>query len=289
MRTLSTGCTIVRAITVALIACGPTVGQSTAAQIDNHVADAKALYANAAYADALRVLGDAPGPEAQQYRALCLLALGRGAEAQEALDRLVTSTPSYAFSTEDMPPRFIALVTQIKEKRLPAVLRGLLASGREQFQKNAHESARQDFQQLLTLASDPTISKLGDISDLRLLASGFLDVIASLSPPPPSVAEPPPTPVTPPSVYVPPVAITQRVPPWPVNALVSGLPRNVVGLVRLSIGADGRVTSATMERGVHPAYNQNLLAAARNWRYKPATINGIPIESETVVSFRVAP
>jgi TonB family protein len=286
---LSTGCTIVRVIAAALIACGPTVGQSAAAQIDDHVADAKALYASAAYADALRLLGDAPGPEAQHYRALCLLALGRPAEAQATLDALVTSTPAYKFSTEDMPPRFVALVAQTKEKRLPAVLRGLLASGREQFKKNAHESARQQFQQLLTLASDPMISELGDVSDLRLVASGFLDVIAGMAQPTPPVTEPPPTPARPTSVYVPPVAITQRVPPWPVSAGASGLAWDVVGLVRVSIGADGRVKSATLERGVHPVYNQNLLAAAKNWRYKPATLNGTPIESETVVSFRVAP
>ena len=288
MRMLATGCTIVRVIAAALIACGPTAGRSAAAQVQDHVADAKALYANAAYADALRMLGDAPEPEAQHYRALCLLALGRAAEAQQTLDALVTSTPSYAFSSEDLPPRFIALVAQTKEKMLPPLLRRLLSSGREKFRANAHEGARRDFEQLLTLASDPTISELGEVADLRLLASGFIDVISNMAPPPP-VPETPPPPVPAKTVYVPAVAITQRAPPWPVSAGALGLARNVVGLVRVSIGADGRVKSATLERGIHPVYNANLLAAARNWRYKPATVNGVPIDSETVVSFRVAP
>jgi TonB family protein len=75
-------------------------------------------------------------------------------------------------------------------------------------------------------------------------------------------------------------------PSWPVSASPP-TSANAVALVRLRIGADGRVKSATLDRGVHPAYNSTLIAEARKWTYKPATINGMPMESETVVSVRV--
>ena len=257
------------------------------------------LYTNAAYAEALRTLGDATAPEAQHYRALCLLALGRTADAQQALDALVTSTPGYVVIAEDMPPRFVAMLSQAKQKTLPTVLRRLLASGREQFQSNAFESARKDFDLLLTLAADPMIGELSEVADLRLLASGFIDLMASKTRPPAAepASEPPPAPAPtvvqqqPTAVVTPAVAISQRIPSWPINAAPPGpaVAANAVGLVRLRIGADGRVKSATLERGVHPAYNVTLLAEARKWIYKPATINGVPTESETVVSFRVTP
>ncbi len=56
------------------------------------------LYANAEYVEALRALAEEGGVEAYQYRALSLLALGRTAEAQRAMEDLVTVTPGYAGS-----------------------------------------------------------------------------------------------------------------------------------------------------------------------------------------------
>jgi tetratricopeptide (TPR) repeat protein len=282
------------ALAAALIATGGGVGSAVHAQAADRVAEAKVLYANASYAEALRALTEEKGEEAYQYRALSLLALGRATEAQQTLDALVTSTPGYAVAAEDMPPRFIALLTQTKQRLLPTVLRRLLASGREQFQANAFEAAKKDFELLLKLASDPMIRDLADVADLRLLASGFIDVMASKMPPAPapepSPSRPLPAPAAkaaPTAVVTPAVAISQRVPPWPTTAGAPALAASALGVVRLRIGADGRVKSAVLERGVHPVYNVELLAAARLWQYKPATIDGVPIESETVVSFRV--
>ncbi len=281
-------------IAAAFVAAGVGGPSSAAAQAADAVTEAKVLYANAAYAEALRALTGETGQEVYQYRALSLLALGRAAEAQETLEALVTFMPAYDVGAEDMPPRFIALLAQAKQKQLPAVLRRLLASGREQFQGGGFAGAQKDFELLLTVASDPLVRELADVNDVRLLASAFIDIIASKTPPlaaapvqPPT--SPPPAAVQPQPVITPAVAIMQRVPPWPVRAGAPARTADTVGLVRLSIGADGRVKSASLVRGVHPLYNADLLAAAQLWQYKPAMLNGVPIESETVVSIRVAP
>ncbi len=193
-----------------------------------------------------------------------------------------------------MPPRFIALLTQTKQKVLPSLLRRVFTSGREQFQANSLEGARKDFDLLLALASDPAIRDLADVSDMRLLASGFIDVITSRAPTSSTSPEPPaptPTPATAlrKPVPLPPVAISQRIPSWPAAARAPELVAKAVGAVHLRIGADGRVKSATLQRGIDGHYDLILLAAAHRWEYKPATLDGVPIESETVVTFRVAP
>src|SRR5262245_45596573 len=70
---------------------------------------AKDLYASAAYEDALTVLGrirtSDPAVEVEQFRALCLIALGRTAEADKAIQSVVTANPLYVPDATDVPPR----------------------------------------------------------------------------------------------------------------------------------------------------------------------------------------
>ena len=74
------------------------------------LAEAKALYAAAAYAEALAAVSDADTAEAHEYRALCLLALGRQDEAEQAAEAMVRTDPRYSLPTEERPPRFVKLV-----------------------------------------------------------------------------------------------------------------------------------------------------------------------------------
>lgn len=60
------------------------------------------------------------------------------------------------------------------------------------------------------------------------------------------------------------------------------------GSVEVVIDAEGKVTSAKLVQSVHPRYDQVLLAAARAWRYKPATKNGAPVEYVKVVDIKLA-
>ena len=55
--------------------------------------------------------------------------------------------------------------------------------------------------------------------------------------------------------------------------------------VSFIIGADGRVHSPLILESAGPAGDRNVLQTVRAWRYRPATCNGIPTESEGKIEF----
>lgn len=72
--------------------------------------------------------------------------------------------------------------------------------------------------------------------------------------------------------------LTQTSPEYPLAARQARVQGSVIVLA--VVGADGRIKSAKALSG--PPLLQNPAAAAvRQWLYKPATLNGIPVESET--------
>ena len=55
--------------------------------------------------------------------------------------------------------------------------------------------------------------------------------------------------------------------------------------MRVRIGPDGRVKSAEKIRATHDDFfRATLQHALRNWRFKPATVDGRPIESSKVMT-----
>jgi periplasmic protein TonB len=111
--------------------------------------------------------------------------------------------------------------------------------------------------------------------------------------PPPPPAPAPPVPVAAPQPAAPqPVPqqprvggqvreaqiLTQTSPEYPLAARQARVQGSVV--ISAVVGADGHIKSAKPVSG--PPLLQNPAAAAvRQWVYKPATLNGIPVESET--------
>ena len=84
------------------------------------------------------------------------------------------------------------------------------------------------------------------------------------------------------------VPISQAVPPWnPGTGFVSQI--GFSGAVALTIDATGKVTGAVMEPSVYPPYDRQILAAARDWTYRPATQNGKPVASERLVEIVLRP
>jgi len=63
--------------------------------------------------------------------------------------------------------------------------------------------------------------------------------------------------------------------------------RPTSGAVRVTIGPDGKVTKAVMEVPIEPRYDARVLAAARSWTYKPATVGGDPIQSDKIVHINI--
>jgi hypothetical protein len=298
-----------------LIALAPV---AAGAQVVDALVKGKSLYAEASYDDALRVLGTSQNAEAHQYRALCFLALGKVREAEGALEALITVSPEYAMSDADSPPRLLSLFAQTKKRMMPAIVRRLFGEARDDFQGKELERARGKFERVLALMRDPAVAEAPDLKDLQLLTTGYLEIVKNTPPPVPAtpapavpvfsapapavratapasapVVSPAPPPVTPPptgpkartAAVVPAEIIRQTVPSYqprpgqPVKALS--------GAVKVVIGTDGKVKTAAMDKSVDPLYDIRLVAAARSWTYKPATLDGRPIESEKIVPISV--
>src|SRR2546425_7309950 len=84
---------------------------------------AKDLYASAAYDEALAVLDQLkldPSPanavEAGQYRAFCLLALGRSDEGRKAIAGIVESDPLFQPADTQMSPRLVAVFRDVRRQ-----------------------------------------------------------------------------------------------------------------------------------------------------------------------------
>jgi hypothetical protein len=271
---------------------------------DNPLAAARELYASARYDEALAVLNgmrhDAPVPERrsiEQYRSLCLLALGRGEEAVTAIAAVVTADPLFQPSETDAAPRVRAAFSEVRQRLLPEIATARYAVAKASFDRKDHATAEQQFREVLALLEDPQME--GRLPDLRVLARGFLDLsVAALTPPPPPpapvpepkpvVPEPPPAPKADPArTYTgedqgvtAPVVIRQDVPRIPVA--IAPLVRDS-GLLEVVVDEVGRVTFMSMRISVHPQYDSLLLAAARDWRYKPATFVGTPVKFRKLI------
>jgi hypothetical protein len=128
------------------------------------------------------------------------------------------------------------------------------------------------------------------LSDLREIASAFRDLTKALAASAPTRAD---APIAQPAVasqqpvpdviyssedadVVPPVAQSQKMPPWrpsPSEAVLE-----FTGVLRLLIDQSGAVVSATMPDSTRPAYDQLLLRATRDWKFLPArNKQGMPV------------
>ena len=273
---------------------------------DTDLSKARDLYASAAYDDALAVLNrmrasDHPASQSraiEQYRAFCLLALGRAADAEQAIEAVVAAEPSFQPGDGDASPRIRTAFTSVRRRMLPSIIQQKYAMAKSAFDRKEFAAAADGFSYVLAALADPDVAaeaKQPPLSDLRTLAGGFQELAANAAaPPPPPPAAPvvavaPPPPPAPPRVYtggetsvVPPVAINQTLPPFPGQVII---PRN--GKVEVVIDESGEIESAVMSVSVTPNYDAMVLAAARGWRYKPAAVNGVPVKFRKTVQITI--
>jgi TonB family protein len=59
-------------------------------------------------------------------------------------------------------------------------------------------------------------------------------------------------------------------------------------LLELVIDETGRVVSVMVRMSVHPLYDTQLVAAARDWRYLPASFAGQPVKFRKMVQITVS-
>ena len=55
------------------------------------------------------------------------------------------------------------------------------------------------------------------------------------------------------------------------------------------INARGEVTDVRLQSSIRPEYDSELLKTARNWKFKPAMLNGVPVPYLKVVQIRLTP
>ena len=276
-----------------------------AAQTDSSpLISARDLYASARYDEALAVLNGMRPAEStdrrtvEQYRSLCLLALGRGAEAEGAIAAVVTADPLYQPSETDASPRVRAAFTEVRQRLLPELVSSRYTDAKASFDRKDFALAEQQFRHVMSLLEDPQMA--GRLMDLRTLVAGFLDLSSrSAAPPEPKAEAPAPAPApaapvatpTPGRIYQAEdqgvtiaVPVKQEVPRVP-SAFTSQARER--GLLELVIDETGRVVSVMVRMSVHPLYDTQLVGAAREWKYLPATFGGQPVKFRKMVQVTV--
>lgn len=268
----------------------------------------QALYASAAYEDALAAM-PAPGSgvsrDLEQYRALCLLAIGRQNEASAAVERVVLLDPMFVPSGSDTPPRLQAMYGEARVRLAPGLAKAAYADAKGAWERKDRTSAHAAFQRTLdAIAIVPDAAAAG-LGDLRELASGFLQLTAATAGAPSPVAPsgasggtPAPAADASPAGgrgiapadgdWQGPVAIRQDMPGWqPPDPSARRLEYR--GRIRLTIDPAGRVEEVKVLKPSHPAYDAAISRAARLWAFTPASRGGRPVSSEKEIEIHLRP
>jgi TonB family protein len=275
------------------------------------LAAARDLYASARYDEALAMLdtlrsGDSGQRTAvEQYRSLCLLALGRSDEAEGAIAAVVTADPMFQPSETDASPRVRAAFTEVRQKLLPQIATSRYTLAKATFDRGDYPEAARLFRQVQELLDDRDMG--GRLPDLRMLVEGFVSLSERAAAPPAPEPEPAPAPEPAPRAEPPaerpeaepvanriytaadrgvtqPTIVKQDMPSVP--AVITAQARNT-GVLELVIDEKGRVISMKFQSSVHPIYDGQVLGAARDWRYRPATLNGQPVKFRKLIQITV--
>jgi TonB family protein len=283
-----------------VLAASPAPGQTQMASV-------RELYAAASYEDALSALATVNGSdpataiEAEQYRALCLLAIGRQGEARASVRRIVQRDPLYAPAEAEVTPKIATIFAETRRELLPAAARKEFAEAKALYEQKEHAEAVARLERVVRITSDPAVNAVAGLADLHLVADGLLtlarakaasDAAARVAPPPapvPTLPASPPAPI----IYggddqtvTVPMALTQEMPPWrPPTNIRNGV--TLSGLVRVIIDETGKVEKATMLRPIHPSYDTALVRAARTWTFKPALKDGQPVKYAKVIEVQL--
>jgi hypothetical protein len=291
------------------------------------LASARSLYASAAYDEALKTLQElssegggriagASFREVEEYRFLCLLALGRNSEARESISAVVTADPLYKLDENTTSPRVLNAFRAVRREVLPDILTNIYNAGKSMFDNKDYKGAEPQFRKVMNLSGDPDLG--GKNADLVTLAKGFLDLAASAN----ATAAAAPAPVatnaggtgagapvgTPagaagaagaptgnaaagaaayPNRTI--VATQSRageiVPPRLMKRTIPNVPSDLSrfgqlrpGEMEILIDETGKVAEAKFTKPIHPVYDSLVIAATRSWRYDPARADGVPVK-----------
>jgi TonB family protein len=293
----------------ALIACSVAVVLAMPVRVagQDSLGTARQLYASAEYQGALTMLSallaSNPPPQERQaielYRVFCLFALGSVDEANRAIDAMIHRDPLYRPNLEEVPRRLRTAFSDARRRLLPSIIQEKYVVAKTAFDQGDFKGAAGGFTQVLIALSDPDIGDAVEqrpLADLRVLAAGFNELTVKAMAPPtpaPEVAAPAPAPepvVRAPRIYdgqdpnvIAPVVLRQDLPPFSGHVFVRKNAR-----LDIVINETGNVESAAMVQGVDPRYDALVLAAAKGWRYRPASVAGVPIKFRKRIQINLA-
>jgi TonB family protein len=282
---------------------------------DDTLSAAKDLYASAAYEDALSMLtrlsanGGAAADVALQidvYRAFCLYALGRTTEAEALTQGVVRKDPLFQLKADEVSPRVDAMFTEVRRQLLPDLIRDKYRAAKASMDKKDYAAAEPALADVRLMVAQA--EKLGvkdeAVTDLAIVADGFLDLARSSLAAKAAAAAPPeaprsnaaaisPAPIDPLTIFdasatdvVPPAPIRQSLPPMPAALIKSTAGKR--GLVQVTIEADGHVGDAVIREPVNSVYDVMVIEAARQWRYKPATKGGVAVRYTKAIALAIS-
>jgi tetratricopeptide (TPR) repeat protein len=264
----------------------------------------KQLYESAAYDEALAELDRLGSPDTTapdravaakaelEYRALCLLAIDRRSEAEQAIEQLLKQDPAYRPVADDASPRFVSAVDRARSRIIPVLARQQYDSAKRDFDDKRNSQAAAGFGRVVALLDNPATDRStpGSGDDLRTLASGFLELSRAAAALPPAARASAPRAAT---IYtaadpdvVPPVALRQDLPSWKHGTL--GIAVSFEGQIDVVIDETGKVESATIVKSIFPAYNELAAGGAKEWVYSPATRHGVPVKFRRSVAVHLS-
>ena len=291
--------------TVAIFVLLSAVAVNARAGQEDPLRTARDLYASAAYEEALSELtrvgsGAAAAGAARQadaYRAFCLVALGRNSEAEAVAEALVRTDPMGAVDLREASPRIEEMFATVRRRMLPQLIRDEYRAARALAAQKAPDAESRLTQVQRMLAEAEKAGAWDDtLADLRVLVDGFLDLSRAAGQVASSAAEAAVSAQAPvpsrdvrriftagDSGVIAPVVVSQpplQIPPTLLD-LVRRLRRS--GTLDIVIDEHGNVADVVVLQSVNGAYDTLVTAAARTWKYRPATKDGVPVRFAKMV------
>jgi hypothetical protein len=312
------------AVLLMLLAPGAVSAGSSQETLDT----AANLYASAAYEESLAMLERLPTADLpvedrvaiEHYRMLCLLALGRTADAEGVIVSLLDAHPSYRLSEHEASPRVLRVFLDTRRRALPGVVDRRYQQAKRLYDEGRYSQAAMAFAVVRSLLADADLAAAeGRVADLGQLAAGFEELsraalvaeerraaeaaaanaraaaeaarraedVARVGPPG-RAADPPPPGDPPDGVYdaadpgvVAPEVVRQEIRWWR-GRLPEPPDGSPLGTIQVVIDESGTVIASAIVASVSVFYDAMLLESARSWRYTPATKNGRPVKFRRV-------
>lgn len=177
---------VTHATAAALLTLLCAVGVARPAAAQTPLDAAAGLYASAAYEEALEALdtmttasaSPAERASVDHLRMLCLLALGRTADAEHAVVSLLEQQPTYRLNEDDAAPRVLRLFNEVRQRALPDVLRRRYREAKQLYDAKQYRPADTAFAVVRELLAEPVLANSTDpaLVDLTHLAQGFADL-----------------------------------------------------------------------------------------------------------------